>query len=257
MTTPEKVLEIERSFIGNHGGQLFQNWYGMRGAWCAMFQSYCFDAAGLTLPASSPKGFAWVSAGFHWMRNQGWNSYDIRSVQPGDLLAFEWGQTAGGYDHIGICESVRPDGMITIEGNVQNRVQRLFRSFASGGVREIARPPYQNLPTPVETKGTDNDMFKLTNRDGRQEMFALASDGRVLISWQPAVGKPYNAWSELKPGVLGSNLVAEVAKDGRLCVTVATAPYGALYGTWQSQPGQGPWIDWFNVNEFLAYVNGA
>jgi len=143
MTTVDRVLDIQRGFIGNFGGTLFQNWYGIRGAWCAMFQSYCFDAAGMPLPASSERGFAWVSSGFTWMRNQGWNSWDVQNdVRPGSLLAFEWGSTPNGYDHIGICESVTADGMITIEGNVQNRVQRLFRSFENGGVVEVAYPPY-------------------------------------------------------------------------------------------------------------------
>lgn len=149
MTTANVVLDIARSRLGlseqprgSNNVPGITDWYGMRGAWCAMYVSRTFWDAGMPLPASSPKGFAWVSAGFDWMRRQGWCTTDIRSAQPGDLLAFEWGQTAGGYDHIGICEEVRPDGLVTIEGNIGDRVQRLWRTFNGGGVVEIAKPPF-------------------------------------------------------------------------------------------------------------------
>lgn len=255
MTTADDVLNIQRSFIGNFGGMLFQDWYGMRGAWCAMFQSYCFDAAGMPLPASSPKGFAWVSAGFTWMRNQGWTSYDVqRDVRPGSLLAFEWGSTPYGYDHIGICESVTPDGIITIEGNVQNRVQRLYRSFANGGVVEIANPPYASA-SPITQIWKGNEMYKLRNVDGRYERFIVGADGRVLVSYQTSPNSSFTNWVELKPGLTASSIFVAAGDDGRLCVEAVDSVYGTVFGTWQSSPGAGPWVDWFVVNDLIEMFN--
>ena len=153
MTTAEDVLGVARSYLGtseqpmgSNNAPPFTTSYGMSGAWCAMFVSFCFYEAGLPLRASSERGFAWVSGGFDWMRAQGWNFTDPRDAAPGDLVAWNW--DGGSYDHIGIVESVRPDGLVTIEGNVGDRVQRLFRSWDSG-ICELARPPFSGGAAPT------------------------------------------------------------------------------------------------------------
>lgn len=161
MTTAADVIRVAASRIGlaeqppgSNNVPGITDWYGIRGAWCAMFVSRTFWDAGMPLPAQTAKGFAWVSAGFDWMRAQGWCTRDITTAQPGDLLAFEWGQTSGGYDHIGICERNEPDTrrFVTIEGNVGDRVQRLYRSWDTSGVLEIARPPFSVTPTPEDNE---------------------------------------------------------------------------------------------------------
>jgi hypothetical protein len=134
------------------------DWYGLLGAWCDMFQMRVLTNVGVPV-GPGPKGSAWVSSTFDWYRGQGRTFKNPRDAQPGDLLAFEWGSTAGGYDHIGMVESVRPDGLVTIEGNVGDRVQRLFRSWTSG-IAEVARPTY-TLPVSQE----DDDMFEQSDRD--------------------------------------------------------------------------------------------
>jgi hypothetical protein len=61
-------------------------------------------------------------------------------------------------------------------------------------------------------------------------------------------------WSEIKGGIAGSNLLAEVAKDGRLCVTLAAT--GELWGSWQTAPNSNDYCDWFKVND-LRKLFGA
>lgn len=239
MPTVEDVLNVQRSFLGNQGGQQFQDWYGVHGAWCAMFQSYCFYHAGLPLPASSNKGFAWVSAGFDWMREQGWNSHDIRSVKPGDLLAFEWGSTPGGYDHIGICEEVRDTGMVTIEGNVGNAVQRLWRSFDGGGVVEIATPPYsQSVPT---WKGSDKVFDFDTTSDGRIVLFS-ALFGQVAHRWQEKKNGIFSDWRLLNDGqpFPVENISVEKNADGRFEI-IAWGSKGVCYRTQNVDTTWRPW----------------
>lgn len=150
MATVDEVLNIERSFLGE-GGQRFWAWYPAAPgtAWCCIFQSYCLTAAGI------PTHFAWVSGLFDQYRSEGRNSYDIRTAQPGDLIAFEWNSTPGGYDHIAMVESVDATGVTAINGNVNgSRVQRLWHPFNGGGIAEIARPSYETPvpPTPPESK---------------------------------------------------------------------------------------------------------
>lgn len=94
-------------------------------------------------------------------------------------------------------------------------------------------------PAPISTK--DTNMFHMVNTDGRDEYIALTEGGQVVSSWSIKPGGPLGAWMELVPGIAGSNLVAEYAKDGRLCVTLAA--FGELWGSWQAAPSAGPWCD--------------
>ena len=148
MPTVDEVLDLERSFLGE-GGERFWAWYPAAPgtAWCCIFQSYCLTGIGI------PTHYAWVSALFDQYRSEGRNTYDIRSAQPGDLIAFEWNSTPGGYDHIAMVESVDANGVTAINGNVNgSRVQRLWHPFNGGGIAEIARPEY-TTPIPPQPIG--------------------------------------------------------------------------------------------------------
>ncbi len=246
MATVDEVLNIERSFLGE-GGQRFWAWYPAAPgtAWCDIFQSYCLSAAGI------PTHFAWVSAHFDYYRAQGRTSYDIRSATPGALIAFEWNQTPGGYDHIAMVESVDANGVTAINGNVNgSRVQRLWHPFNGGGIAEVAFPEYSNTPTPTPTNAKDCDMFHLTNQQGLEQYVALTEGGQVVTCWTAKPGGTFNTWSELKPGIAGSNLSAEMLPNG--CFSVTLAATGELWGTWQETPG-GPWVDWFKVNDLRKF----
>ena len=174
MTTVDEVLNIERSFLGE-GGNRFWDWYpaAYGTAWCCMFQSYCLTAAGIDTH------FSWVSGLFDQYRSEGRNSYDIRTAQPGDLIAFEWNSTPGGYDHIAMVESVDANGVTALNGNVNgSRVCRLWHPFNGGGIAEIARPPYTALtpPPPLNHIIGDDDMTDrfLARAEGHPEVFLVA-----------------------------------------------------------------------------------
>lgn len=116
----QKVLDIARRNIGykenppNSNRTKFGAWYGMdREPWCAMFVSYCFYQAGLPLPATTPKGFAYCPWGVNWFKKQGrW----YKKPQVGDVVFFRWSGAVA--QHVGIVERVNPDGsIVTIEGN--------------------------------------------------------------------------------------------------------------------------------------------
>jgi len=88
------------------------------GPWCAYFTSWAARRAGMPLGPNG-EGFGSVDALYSWAQGAG------RAVaagsgmppQPGDLIVWD--------EHIGVVESVRPDGTVeTIEGNSSARVAR-------------------------------------------------------------------------------------------------------------------------------------
>lgn len=121
MTTVSKVLTGARQHVGKRetpdNKTEFGRWYGADGnPWCAMFVSFVFAHAGLPLPASSRKGFAYTPSGAKWFRDQGrWST----KPHVGDVVFFRMpGTQRRRINHVGIVEAVHPDGSITtIEGN--------------------------------------------------------------------------------------------------------------------------------------------
>lgn len=104
------------------------------GPWCAYFTSWCASQAGVPL-GEVGQGFGSVDALYAWAQRTG------RAVpagpgvspSPGDLIG--WGGR-----HIGIVESVDPDGSIhTIEGNSSNAVSRRTYGPDGGGATGYVR----------------------------------------------------------------------------------------------------------------------
>src|SRR5215470_12168144 len=88
------------------------------GPWCAYFTSWLARGAGVPV-GDHGQGFGSVDALYAWAQKSG-RAIPASSGQdpkPGDLIVWN--------EHIGIVESVRPDGSIqTIEGNSSDRVSR-------------------------------------------------------------------------------------------------------------------------------------
>src|SRR5689334_12530312 len=88
------------------------------GPWCAYFVSWLARNAGVPV-GDHGQGFGSVDALYAWAQKSG-RAVPASSGQnpkPGDLIVWD--------EHIGIVESVKPDGSIqTIEGNSSDRVSR-------------------------------------------------------------------------------------------------------------------------------------
>jgi hypothetical protein len=98
------------------------------GPWCAYFVSWAANQAGTPL-GEAGQGFGSVSALYDWAQRTGRATPAGNGVRPnpGDLIV--WGG-----EHIGIVESVDPDGSIhTIEGNSSNAVTRRTYGPDGGG----------------------------------------------------------------------------------------------------------------------------
>jgi hypothetical protein len=98
------------------------------GPWCAYFTSWAAAQAGVPL-GEAGQGFGSVGALYSWAQRTGRATAAGPGVvpSPGDLIV--WGGR-----HIGIVESVGPDGSIhTIEGNSSNAVSRRTYGPDGGG----------------------------------------------------------------------------------------------------------------------------
>jgi hypothetical protein len=88
------------------------------GPWCAYFTSWLARGAGVPV-GDHGQGFGSVDALYAWAQKSG-RAIPANSGQnpkPGDLIVWD--------EHIGVVESVLPDGRIqTIEGNSSDRVSR-------------------------------------------------------------------------------------------------------------------------------------
>jgi hypothetical protein len=104
------------------------------GPWCAYFVSWAAKNAGAPL-GEAGQGFGGVSAVSAWAQRTGrWNpAASGTPPQAGDLIV--WGGR-----HVGIVESVDPDGQIhTIEGNSSNMVTRRTHDASGDGATGYVR----------------------------------------------------------------------------------------------------------------------
>jgi hypothetical protein len=93
------------------------------GPWCAYFVSWAARQAGVPI-GDSGQGYGLVDDVMAWGQRTGKALPAGATPQPGDLIVWD--------EHIGVVESVGPDGSIdTIEGNSSNMVAR--RKYGSDG----------------------------------------------------------------------------------------------------------------------------
>ena len=103
------------------------------GPWCAYFTSWLARSAGVPV-GEHGQGFGSVDALYAWAQRTG-RAVPASSGQdprPGDLIVWD--------EHIGMVESVRPDGSIqTIEGNSSDRVSQRTYGPDGGGATGYVR----------------------------------------------------------------------------------------------------------------------
>ena len=159
MTTVKQVLDRARSQIGvkehpaGSNRTPYGDWYGLTGPWCAMFVSWCTHKEGLALSATTSKGFAYTPSGAAWFkRRQRWTT----RPRAGHIVFFNFpGDSVNRISHVGIVESVRPDGsIVTIEGNTDERGGRtggkVMRKVRRVGIVGYGIPDYDGAgPRPA------------------------------------------------------------------------------------------------------------
>lgn len=142
MATAKQFLEVANSQFGvaedppGSNRNKFTSWFGTVGAWCAMFQSWCFAQVGMSYIHT-----AWVDDLMHHAKDGTWGLWidPYGDIRPGDLAIFDWD---GGYsDHVAAVNRVLGGGQWeSIEGNWGDRVCRIVRGREN--IRGFLRPKF-------------------------------------------------------------------------------------------------------------------
>ena len=94
-------------------------------AWCAAFVSWCYSQAGLTAPRN-----AWSPALFPMVRRYKKEQVEQDAVREADLFAI-YNPRLGRINHVGIARKRGGNWLLTVEGNVNNRVLSKRRHLAT------------------------------------------------------------------------------------------------------------------------------
>ncbi len=123
----ERIIDIAvqeigvREATGNNDGKRVEEYLAYTGlgagyAWCAAFVSWCYGQAGLAVPRN-----AWSPALFPMVRRYTAQQIGQGSVHQADLFAI-YNQKLQRIDHVGLVRSKTSNWIVTLEGNVDNRV---------------------------------------------------------------------------------------------------------------------------------------
>ena len=129
----DNILQIEKNELWTRSGAKYNKWYGVDEdtPWCAVFQLWCFDRAGLTsrIGGSITEGFEYPYNWWNWYINQR-RAYERDSdynPQPGDIVFFDWSKNDGKdytgeycsdhVNHVEIIEKIDGNKLYTIGGN--------------------------------------------------------------------------------------------------------------------------------------------
>lgn len=116
-----------REATGHNDGARVEEYLAYTGldkghAWCAAFVSWCYGQAGRSAPRN-----AWSPALFPMARRYTDGQIRQGSVQPADLFGI-YNAKLGRIDHVGLVRKRAGNWLLTIEGNVDNRVLSKRRS---------------------------------------------------------------------------------------------------------------------------------
>lgn len=156
MATAEQILDIARGELGTTESPTGSNktkygaWYGLNGQpWCMIFIQWCFDRAGVKLPART------ASCGALMRAAQAAGCWVTADFFPGDVVIYDFPGGAA-TDHTGIIEAVTLTGVTAIEGNTSQagsqsnggQVCRKTRPYSQ--IVGVVRPNYQKEDTRMD-----------------------------------------------------------------------------------------------------------
>jgi hypothetical protein len=172
------TVEPDRSQITKYG-TWYASWAKRAGYvdtyWCAMYQAWVLATAGFSVAETGRHGNCgpWIES------FKGRRAWSLSPV-PGALVFFDWDHDRAA-EHVGMVESLRPDGrLVTLEGNAsrpgaRDGVWRMVRSRADVlgyghipyGTTPMPGPPATRMPGPVAIPAGSGGALKAT-ADARQ-----------------------------------------------------------------------------------------
>lgn len=116
-------------------------------SWCAVFVWWCMREAGAADLYYDGKKTAYVPSLLTWAKQ---NKLVVTKPESGDWVIFDWNSN-NIPDHIGIVDEVGTNTITTIEGNTDDAVRRVVRSWDQT-VQAFIRPawPADEAPTDMD-----------------------------------------------------------------------------------------------------------
>lgn len=218
----EADAHVVESPAGSNQVKYWDWWFGRSGvtgagAWCGAFVSWCFDSAGLPLPAiNTAKGFSYCPDAVYYAHTYG---EAVSEPLPGDIVLFSWygwgygsngipvindggqynGETPG--DHTGIFAGWNGDGTFTsLEGNTS------ASSWDNGGavLRRADRWAYQACTwwRPSSYGAADTLSAASTNGSLPTGSAALGASGGMVVRIQQFLTQMSVrlGWANINPG---------------------------------------------------------
>lgn len=134
-----------REATGNNDGVPAVRYnFGERKPWCAAFVAWCFDQADVHLPGNIRR----LASVDYMERQLQARGARVRSPEPGDIVTFRHraGSDAGPGRHVGIVEDIEGRVLVTIEGNMGDRVKRCRRPVTDPSITGLYRWPLEDAP---------------------------------------------------------------------------------------------------------------
>jgi hypothetical protein len=154
-------LGVSENPIGSNRGTPYHAWFGAESQgwqWCSIFVTWVFHHVDPALV----HGLKAAYSGDFLLTGRKYGE-EIPAPQPGCIAIMDY--NADNFtDHIGIVESVTPGSMVLIEGNHNNRVERVNRG-AGGSTRYwFIMPKYSSVqpPKPREAEMQTWEYFDTT-----------------------------------------------------------------------------------------------
>jgi len=154
-----------------YGRQVHGSWY----AWCCVFQWWLFRKTGLGELFYGGGKTASCTQLYRFYQGRG-QGVDKNAIRPGDLVFFVFdGGKSGCMNHVGLCESVEPGYVTTIDGNTGD-------SEAHGGTVARKRRSLRYVGGAARPAYGEEDEMKLYQYVDQVPDWARASARKALLN---------------------------------------------------------------------------
>lgn len=189
----QEVGYTETTYDDGTFSSKYGDWYGLpKGAWCAMFVSWCANQAGISTNAI-PK-FASCATGREWFQSKNlWKNKGEYIPQQGDLVFLN------DCSHVGIVEKFDDDIVYTIEGNAADEngvnfgVRQHQYAITSSKITGFGTPDLailnkfngtanQKAPAYMMPDSSSNTVWEVWQND---ELEVLCQDGNYYLVMYP------------------------------------------------------------------------
>lgn len=224
--------------------------------WCAAFAKWAWSQGGVDV---SPLGWTVTTFVNYGDNNGTWHDPTGYVPQPGDAMIFggrNYPTKASGGAHIGIVESVHPDGTLTeIGGNQGNAVTEVsgtpdqIEANLEGGYSFLGFVSPVGAPAPISS----GLQTTVVDHSGKTVAYATADNGNIYENYQNNVAAgPWSGWELGLGSPVGgtrfeSSPSAFVDWYGKTVVD-AVDSNGNVQENYQTNPAAGPWSGWHYVS---------